>query len=127
MREMREFKVYYREEHREKLKETVTSDICFFCDAPCCKENFVPLTEEEVRSGAYEMEFKRWLDPKTGRMRSGWVLKRKPDGSCIYLTKFNLCSIWKRRPLACRLYACDKIRKGKEKRNENKDGSLSRQ
>ena len=126
MREMKEFKVYYKEENREKLKETVISDMCLFCDAPCCKENFVPLTEEEVKSGAYEMEFKTWLDPETGKMKSCWVLKRKPDGSCIYLTKFNLCSIWKRRPLACRLYTCDKIRKGKEKRNENKDGSLSR-
>jgi len=72
------------------------------------------------------MEFKTWIDPETGKIRSGWVLKRRKDGSCIYLTKFNMCSIWKNRPIACRLYACDKIKKKEERRNENKDGSLSR-
>lgn len=126
MKELKKFKVYYREENREKLKETVISDVCFFCNAPCCKENFIPLTEEEVRSGMYEMEFKTWLDIETGKVRSGWVLKRRSDGSCMYLTKFNLCSIWKSRPLACRIYACDRIKKDKEERNENKDGSFSR-
>jgi Fe-S-cluster containining protein len=35
----------------------------------------------------------------------GMALKRKPDGSCIYLRAFG-CSIWPRTPALCRAFDC---------------------
>lgn len=35
-----------------------------------------------------------------------WTLKRKPDGSCIYLQPDNKCGIYERRPLICREFDC---------------------
>lgn len=92
-----------------KIKEVV-SDICLFCDAPCCKVNFVPLTDFEVKSGKYDMVKQTIFDFESKKIIKGYFLKRKKDGSCIYLNDFNLCSIWKDRPIACRKYACDKLK-----------------
>lgn len=35
-----------------------------------------------------------------------WVLRRKPDGSCIYLQDGGGCAIHARRPAMCRAYSC---------------------
>lgn len=93
-----------------KEKKEVVSDICLFCDAQCCKENFVPLTLEEARSGKYEAVFNSIFDFNTKKLETGYFLKRKKDGSCIYLNEVNLCTIWKDRPKACRVYICEKIK-----------------
>lgn len=34
-----------------------------------------------------------------------WVLKRKPDGSCIYLRESG-CSIWENAPGICKVFDC---------------------
>lgn len=93
------------------IKKEVVSDICLFCDAPCCKENFVPLTDEEVKSKKYEMVFESIFNFETKKVNTGYFLKRKKDGSCIYLNEFDMCTIWKDRPLSCRIYFCDKLKK----------------
>jgi Fe-S-cluster containining protein len=93
-----------------KREKEVVSDICLFCDAPCCKENYVPLTEEEVKSGKYEAIFNTIFSFETKKLETGYFLKRKKDGSCIYLNEVNLCTIWRDRPKACRIYFCEKIK-----------------
>lgn len=35
----------------------------------------------------------------------GWVLPQRPDGSCVHLID-DRCSIYERRPLACRIFDC---------------------
>lgn len=91
-------------------QKEVVSDICLFCDAICCKENYVPLTEGEVKSGKYDAVFNSIFNFETKKLESGYFLKRKKDGSCIYLNELNLCTIWKERPTACRIYICEKIK-----------------
>lgn len=92
------------------IKKDVVSEICLFCDAPCCKENYVPLSKEEIESGKYEMIFESIFDFETKKIEKGYFLKRKKDGSCVYLNELNLCTIWHERPKACRIYICEKIK-----------------
>lgn len=93
-----------------KKKEFI-SDICYFCNAPCCKENFVPLTDKEVKSKKYDVVYESIFNLETKKITAGYYLRRKKDGSCIYLNKFDLCTIWRERPLACRIYVCEKLKK----------------
>ncbi|MDI6861659.1 MAG: YkgJ family cysteine cluster protein [Caldisericia bacterium] len=98
------------ENSKSTNKKEVVSDVCLFCDAPCCKENFVPLTLEEAKSGRYEAVFLSIFDFNTKKVEEGYFLKRKKDGSCVYLNEVNLCTIWRERPKACRIYICEKIK-----------------
>ncbi|NLI56154.1 YkgJ family cysteine cluster protein [bacterium] len=92
-------------------KREIVSDLCLFCDAPCCKENFVPLSYEEVKSKKYEMVFESIFNFKDKKIEAGYFLKRKDDGSCIYLNDFDMCSIWRDRPESCRIYFCERLKK----------------
>lgn len=94
-----------------KTKKEFISDICYFCNAPCCKENFVPLTDKEVKSKKYDAVYESIFNLETKKITAGYYLRRKKDGSCIYLNKFDLCTIWRERPLACRVYVCEKLKK----------------
>lgn len=93
------------------IKKEFVSDLCLLCDTPCCKENFVPLIEEEIKSKKYEMIFETIFSFEDKKVISGYFLKRKKDGSCIYLNEFDMCTIWKDRPLSCKIYICEKLKK----------------
>ena len=72
--------------------------VCLRCrPAQCCRQLVVPLSEAERLSGYYRLE--------PGRGHGPAHLPRHPDGSCIYLVD-EMCSIYPRRPAACRDYDC---------------------
>jgi Fe-S-cluster containining protein len=83
-----------------------------FCAAVCCRGyGFIPLTEEEVRSGSYlYKETSETCGCETcKRMRElgiRYALRKLADGSCIYLDGGRRCSIYDTRPATCRNYSC---------------------
>lgn len=70
---------------------------CQTCVAPCCMILAAGLTEEEARSGRWDMEVDRNGHP---------FLKRR-YGRCVYLTPENDCSTYQDRPAVCVGYRCD--------------------
>lgn len=65
----------------------------------CCYFN-VPLTPEEHFWGYYMVDEEL---EEGGKIQ----LRKKDDGSCIYLNQHRLCSIYAHRPSICREYTCD--------------------
>ena len=79
----------------------MTSVPCNGCTA-CCKHDLIMLHEEmgDIPQ-AYACE--PMTNPLTGFV--GWALKRKADGSCIYLGETG-CSIHGRAPAVCKEFDC---------------------
>lgn len=80
---------------------------CDMCGL-CCKLFLIPLSEEEYRSGEYQMIFDDVEIFKDFTMASecgAHLLKQQEDGSCVYL-KDKKCSIHERRPVVCRGFFC---------------------
>ncbi len=79
--------------------------LCAQCGR-CCVDYTVDLTEEEVVSGVYRVE------EDVNDFAPG-VLNRVMDGSgswrCCYLNDVNRCTIYNRRPEACRIFACEPL------------------
>lgn len=68
---------------------------CGECNACCRSPNMkVGLTHDEAMSL-----------PSVERLNDGWALKKNSDGSCSLLID-GKCSIYARRPKACRMYDC---------------------
>ena len=100
---------------------------CSQCGA-CCRLFFINLTEEEYRSGRYELMFNEFVDDfEEAELVGANIVAQNEDESCIYL-KDNKCSIHKNRPQACRNFFCtskeerfrtmiEKIREYKENKN----------
>lgn len=65
--------------------------------AHCCRQLYVPLSQAETRSGLYQLAAR----PVGGQR----ILARRGDGACVYLVE-ERCSIYARRPSACRDYDC---------------------
>jgi len=80
--------------------------VCCECDARCCRDPYttVVLSVEEIGAvGRGE------LDWPVVRNSVTTELAKKPDGSCVFLTKTNRCGIYKkRRPVGCRVWFCGK-------------------
>jgi len=76
------------------------ANMCLRCrPAQCCRQLEVPLSSREALAGLYRM---------AGRPAGGQqVLVRDPGGACVYLVD-ELCSIYPRRPAACRDYDCSR-------------------
>lgn len=74
----------------------------------CCKLFLVNINEEEYLSGKFETELEEFemMNFSEAEMCGANILKRKKDGSCIYL-KNKKCSIHKTRPLICREFFCN--------------------
>ncbi len=71
--------------------------------AECCS-NLIVLTDEEIKSGDYQM--KRAIAPK--QKKQFWVLKQGLDLKCVYLDReTSRCSIYENRPESCREWTCD--------------------
>jgi len=83
-----------------------------FCAAICCRGyTYIALTEEEANSGLYAYrEASDTCECETCRkMRESavrYAIAEVPDGSCIYLDGNRNCSIYEKRPEACRKYSC---------------------
>jgi Fe-S-cluster containining protein len=90
----------------------------------CCKDPLLPLTDADMRrisefTGDRVEEFVRWVDRRGIDMDDepeGFVMlrqgKRVPvlrhtRGSCHYLGKDDRCTIYKGRPLGCRIFPFD--------------------
>ncbi|MBI5524377.1 MAG: YkgJ family cysteine cluster protein [Desulfarculus sp.] len=65
--------------------------------AHCCRQLYVPLSQAETLSGRYQMAA-RAVDGQR-------ILARRAGGACVYLAD-ERCSIYARRPSACRDYDC---------------------
>lgn len=88
-------------------------DMCrSVCAAACCRGySFVSLTEEEAKSGMYK--YREASDTcncdtctRMRQMEIRYILRRLPDGSCMYLDGERKCSIYKNRPETCKNYSC---------------------
>ncbi len=95
---------------------------CSECNALCCKNYAVTLTSFDILRIYKKISSFDFIDlvnsdnfdtclaqniiffekkiPKEYYL----TLKRKRNGSCIFLGKDNLCTIYKERPMVCRLY-----------------------
>ncbi|MEA3490186.1 MAG: YkgJ family cysteine cluster protein [Candidatus Omnitrophota bacterium] len=82
------------------------------CEAICCRVYNVTTTEEEFRSGEYRaravcaVSGKECENEKANCVNRNLWIERKPDGACVYLGEDNKCSIYERRPKACREFSC---------------------
>ena len=72
---------------------------CGPCSA-CCRFAITPVSVEEQAREHYEAEVR-----EVSGIGKAWTLKRRPDGSCVYLVE-NRCSIWERAPWTCRDFDC---------------------
>ena len=90
----------------------------------CCKEPLLPLTDGDVNrivkgTGEKPADFIRWVDRNGIEMDDepeGFVLLRQGKrvmvlrhtrGGCYFLGKDNRCTIYKSRPLGCRVFPFD--------------------
>lgn len=81
------------------FQEEVSVGICKDCPVPCCRAVLVVL-----------------LPCEEGKYKNGplGVLKMNDDGWCYYFDKNNrTCTIYKNRPIVCRIASCRFIREGK--------------
>lgn len=80
-------------------EEVSKIDICGECPVPCCHAVLVallPCEEGKLANGLYG------------------ALKMNDDGWCCYFDKNNgVCTIYEKRPIACRVASCRFIREGK--------------
>jgi Fe-S-cluster containining protein len=84
-----------------------------YCGSLCCTMfKYVALSEEEALSGRYRYKA---VTPdceceECQEMRAAGVeyslLKKKPQGSCIYLDVDKKCTIYEYRPQTCRQFDC---------------------
>ncbi len=74
----------------------------------CCKLFLINLNKEEYESGKYETELGKFgiVEFEKAELTGQNILKRREDGSCIYL-KDKSCSIHKTRPQVCRGFFCN--------------------
>ena len=70
----------------------------------CCRTLIVPLAEGEHEQ--YEGNW-AWITTRDG-VRLGRALKRRPDGSCVFLTDKG-CSIHGRAPHVCQRFDCREL------------------
>jgi Fe-S-cluster containining protein len=90
----------------------------------CCKEPLLPLTDRDVqqiteRTGAVPTSFVRWVDRNAidmddepeafVRLREGKrvMIMRQGKGGCHFLGSDDRCTIYKDRPLGCRIFPFD--------------------
>lgn len=87
-------------------------EIVKLCEAMCCREWDINLSYDELNSSLYKAEIFCTLtrnnceNQKISCMNREYRLKRKKDGSCIYLSSENKCHIYKKRPKVCKDFSC---------------------
>jgi Fe-S-cluster containining protein len=87
-------------------------EVVKLCEAMCCREWNINLSYDELKSGLYKSEIFCTLsgdkceNPKISCMNREYRLKKKEDGSCVYLNSDNECLIYKKRPKVCKDFSC---------------------
>ena len=87
-------------------------EVAKLCEAMCCRQWVVNLDNDEFRSGLYKtvvfckLHKDSCKNIKISCMNREYQLERKKDGSCIYLSPNNKCSIYKKRPKVCVDFSC---------------------
>ncbi|MDD2657952.1 MAG: YkgJ family cysteine cluster protein [Candidatus Pacebacteria bacterium] len=82
------------------------------CEAICCRSWDVPINKQEFRSRKYaalevcNLPGRICENQEIDCSRRRYKLKKKKDGSCVYLNSQNRCRIYPQRPLTCRLFEC---------------------
>jgi Fe-S-cluster containining protein len=82
------------------------------CQAVCCRNWNVLVSNEEDASRRYDVETlclcsnKPCVKAESLCINRRTRLKRKPDGACIYLDDRSACSIYSSRPVVCRTFTC---------------------
>ena len=83
---------------------------CSGCSTLCCKGMFAPtLTPTEFLSGKYPtrlFELNSVLKKRFPKVDWLATLDVKEGQVCRFLTKDGKCSIWEKRPKACKVYDC---------------------
>jgi hypothetical protein len=95
-----------RAAQEKRWKPEIVRKICKTCSAPCCKKSLVVLDREAAERRLHQY---RYQQEQIGLLRRAPVLKRRKDGSCVYLDReTGGCGIYERRPAACRGWFCGK-------------------
>jgi hypothetical protein len=82
------------------------------CSAMCCRKWDVCLLPPEYASGQYDAEVLCEEDNSPCHEKTGFCihkhyrLKKREDGSCVYLNEESACSIYQQRPGVCRDFSC---------------------
>jgi Fe-S-cluster containining protein len=109
-------------ENKDKIRLDANKQALYFtggcadaetCQAVCCRNWNVLVGKDELASQRYDVETlclcsnnpcaKSEIHCLNRRVR----LKRKLDGSCVYLDERNRCSIYSLRPVVCRSFTCE--------------------
>ena len=99
----------------EKRKLTLNGrcfEVLDLCKAMCCRRWDVSLLPEEIKSGLYKIQIfcfstdKNCENELLSCLYREYRLEKKSDGACVYLNKKNKCSIYGKRPKACRKFNC---------------------
>lgn len=88
-------------ETKRNRKMKNSSDVCMTCHAPCCRDITMLITKPRTKTEINELT--QYLHFDTARVfirNNKWYLTI--DGTCIYLSKNNLCTKYSRRPARCR-------------------------
>ncbi len=87
-------------------------ELLSLCEAMCCREWDIQASSAERESKSYEVNkicllTERECEKKIDTcINLKCLLKRKEDGSCVYLDSHNQCSIYEDRPSVCRNFSC---------------------
>ncbi len=81
--------------------------VCKKCSAPCCQVSTVILDKEKAERKLKNFKGK-YTYQNTGKYPEKVpVLKKNPDGTCIFFDKKNkLCTIYENRPASCENFFC---------------------
>jgi Fe-S-cluster containining protein len=100
------------DEHKIYLKDKSCKPLRI-CKALCCRKWDINIAFEEYQQGIYKSEAFCTIDklpcskPNKPCPQRSFRLKKKKDGSCVYLDKENHCQIYAMRPIICRNFTCD--------------------
>ena len=76
---------------------------CRECPATCCKDLAMSIGKPKTKAEIEDLKWQVRFDTVDLFIRSHhWYLRVK--GSCMYLDKNNMCTIYKRRPAKCRAH-----------------------
>jgi Fe-S-cluster containining protein len=86
-----------------------------YCGAVCCRMySIIALTDEEAMSGQYDyIEVDQDCQcancVRARELGYRYMLRKLPDGECVYMDGARMCSIFDHAPSICKNYSCAKI------------------
>ncbi|MBI4845750.1 MAG: YkgJ family cysteine cluster protein [Candidatus Omnitrophica bacterium] len=87
---------------KQKAKKT-THDDCHRCPAACCRDLAMAIGKPSTKAEIEDLKWQVRFNTVDVFIKSHhWYLRVK--GRCIYLGRRNMCKIYEKRPLKCRLH-----------------------